>query len=97
MGAWPCFRVVLDTEDGSVAMRESRHGAVIQIQMGNRDAAAVQGRRIKGKSMVLAGDLHLAMRAAGMIESSMAVGELEGAAAEGQTEDLMAQTNAKKG
>ena len=76
MGTWAGFRVVLNAEDRSVAMSESRHGAVVEIQVSDGDAAAVQGRRIKGKSVVLASDIHLAVRAAGMVESSMSLGEL---------------------
>ena len=46
--------------------------------------------------MVLAGDLHLSARAAGMIQSAMAEAELEGAPPQGQAQDLMAQTNTKQ-
>ena len=58
MGTGAGFRVVLNAEDRLVAMSESRHGAVVEIQMSDHDAAAVQGRCIKGKSMVLTRDLH---------------------------------------
>ena len=45
--------------------------------------------------MVLAGDLHLTRGAAGMVESAMAVAELERFATDGQAENLMTETNSE--
>ena len=93
MGARTGFRVVLHPENGLLTVGNRRHGAVVQIEMGDVDDALVQGVGGQGKTMVLTGDLNLACGASGVIQTTMAIGELEGFATEGQTKNLMPQTD----
>ena len=97
MGAWTGFRVVLHPKDGLVPVGNRRHGAVIQIEMGDVNQVLIQRISGQGKTMVLTGDLNLACGATGVIQTTMAVGEFEGLAAEGQAKNLMPQTDPKQG
>ena len=87
------FRVVLHAEHRLMAVGHRRHRAVVEVQMGDVHLVLGKACGVERKPMVLAGDLHLASGAAGMVESAMAVTKLERFTTEGQTEDLMAEAN----
>ena len=93
MGARTGFRVVLHPENGLLTVGNRRHGAVIQIEMGDVNQVLIQRISGQGKTMVLTGDLNLACGATGVIQTTMALGELEVLATEGQTKNLMTQTD----
>ena len=97
MGAWTGFRVVLNPKDRLVPVGNRRHGPVIQIEMGDVNRVLIQRISGQGKTMVLTGDLNLACGAAGVIQTTMAIGEFEGLAAESQAKNLMPQTDPKQG
>ena len=78
VGAGAGLRVVLHPEHGLIHHRQRRHGAVIEIVVGDPHPVGRQGVGIEGKAMVLAGDLHGPRRAAGMVEAAMAIAELVG-------------------
>ena len=89
MGARTGFRVVLNPENGLLTVGNRRHSAVVQIEMGDVYDALVQGVSGESKTVVLTGDLNLACGPTGVIQATMAIGELEGLSSEGQTKNLM--------
>ena len=97
VGARAGFRVVLNTKDRLAAMGHRSHRAVVEIEMRDLDGVFRQACRIQGETMVLAGDFHLTGGAARVVQTSMAVTQLEGGSPHGQTKDLMAEADAKPG
>ena len=97
VGSRARLRVVLHTEHRLLSVSESCHRAVIEIQMRDIDARPGQRISVQSKTMVLACDLHLACRSTGMVESAMAIGQLERAAPQGQAKNLMPQANSEQG
>ena len=95
MGAWAGFGVVLDAEDGLVAEGQGRHCLVVEIAMADRHPLGGQGVGVDGEAVVLAGDLHIAVAAAGVVEAAVAVAELEGGSPQGEPKNLVAQADPK--
>ena len=81
MGPWTGFRVVLHSENGLAAMGNRRHGAVVQVEVGDVDRGWIQRVGGEGKTVVLTGDLNLPSGAAGVIQTAVAIGQLERLAA----------------
>ena len=97
MGARAGFWVVLHAEHGLVVEGEGGHRLVVEVLVRHPDPMAGQGGRVDGEAVVLAGDLHLPWRPAGMVEAAMAVGQLESASSKGKPKNLMTQADAKDG
>ena len=91
------FRVILHSKNRQVAMVKGCNGAVVEVEMGDLHRVGGKCAGIKGKTVVLTGDLNLPNRAARMIETPMAVGKLEGASPHGQTQNLMSEADAEQG
>ena len=96
MGAGARFRVVLNAEHGESPVLKSRNGAVVEIEMSDFDRFRIQGIGIQGKTMVLTGDLHLTCGSTGVVQTAMAIGELEGPSPQCQTENLVAEAYAEE-
>src|SRR6185436_19114439 len=91
--------VVLDREDGEVAMAEALDGAVVQVHVRQLERGIVEERGIHREAVVLRGDLDLsgAQVLHRMVRPTVAELELEGLAAAGEPEDLVAEADAKDG
>ena len=96
VGAGTRLRVILHAKDRLLPMGHRCHGAVVEIEVRHLDAIGGETRRIQGKTMVLTRDFHLTGGAAGMVETTMSITELEGGASHGQTENLMAKANTEQ-
>ena len=93
MGTRAGLRVVLDPEHRLMAMGHGRHGSVIEIEVGDLNSVCIQRIGREGKTVVLTCDLNLTRGATGMVQTSMAIGQLERLATEGQAKNLMTQTD----
>ena len=87
------FRVILNDNNGLVTVGNRRNGAVVQIEMGDINDVGIQRFCREGKPMVLTCDLNMPRGATGVIQTAMAIGQLERFAAKGQAKDLMPQTD----
>ncbi len=90
------LRMMLHREDRQVAVADPFHGLVIQVFMPQTGGIA-QRIQINGKTVILGGNLHLA---GGHIHNRqvgtmVAEGELDGLAAQGQSKQLVPQTDAE--
>ena len=95
VGSRTRLRVILHTKQRLLPMGHRCNGAVVEIEVGHFDAVSREAGRIQGKTMVLTGDLNLASRAARMVETAMAIAELESGAPHGQSKNLMAEADAE--
>ena len=59
-----CLGVVLDAEQRPLEVPETRHGAVIQVSMGDIAAHGGKRRLIHTETVILTGDLDLARQLA---------------------------------
>ena len=98
VGARGGFRVVLDGEDGGVAVAEAFDGLVVEIDVGDLDVGG-EGIGVDGEAVVLAGDGDLAGAEVfdGLVAAAVAEGEFEGFSAEGVAEDLVAEADGEDG
>ena len=96
MGAWTGLRVVLHSNHGFGSVSDGSHRSIVEIEMADGDLLWRQRLGIQGETVVLTCDFNLASGAAGVVEPAMAVSELERAATEGETENLMSQADAEK-
>ena len=97
VGAGAGLRVVLHAEHRLVAMGQGRHGAVVEVEVGDLHRVGRERCGINGETVVLAGDLHHAGAAAGMVEAAVAITQLVSAAAHGQPQDLVAEADPEHG
>ena len=95
VGPRACFWVVLNAKDGFLTVGDGRDGSIVEIEMGDIDLIRRKGIRIESEPVILAGDLHLTRGPAGMVQTAMAIGELEGGTPQGQTKDLVPQADSK--
>lgn len=90
------FGVILHAEDGMPAMAHTFQRAVVEIEVGRLD---VGGQRVRGdgEAVILRGNFDLACAAIEdrMIGATMAKLQLERLRTQGQTQELMAQTDAE--
>ena len=77
VGTGASLGMILDTEDRLLTHGQRCHGSVVEVEMGDLHPIAWKGRRIDGETVVLAGDFDLPWRAAGMVETAMAVAQFE--------------------
>jgi hypothetical protein len=75
--------MVLNTKNRLIAHFQGRYCAVVEVPVGNSHALASKAVCIKGKAVVLTGDFHRSLAAAGMVQAPVAVAKLEGGAAQG--------------
>jgi hypothetical protein len=90
--------VVLDAEEGPVAVLEAFEGIVVEVPVGNF-AGFGQGRGVDAEAVVLGGDFDAAggFVADGVVAAAVAELELVGSGAEGEGEELMAEADAEEG
>ena len=90
-----CLGVVLDAEQRPLEVPETRHGAVIQVSMGDIAAHGGKRRLIHTETVILTGDLDLARQLAPdwLVRTPMTEFELEGRRAEGEGEQLVAKAD----
>ena len=67
VGAGTGLRVILHAEDRLVPHFQTRHGAVVEVVVGDPHPLLGQGGGVKGKTVVLAGDLHRPRGAGGCV------------------------------
>ncbi len=93
------FGVVLDAEDGVIAVAHSFDSVVVEIEMSNGDGGVWEGVRVDAEAVVLGSDLDLvrAVVQDGMVGAVVAEFQLVGFAAEGKAEDLMTEADAEDG
>ena len=97
VGTGTGLRVVLNTKHRCLKQLQCSHGLVVEVVVGYPHSVGGQGFGHEGKTVVLAGDLHLARAAARVIKTSMAVAQFKSGASKGQPQDLVAKADAKKG
>src|SRR5688572_12699606 len=90
--------MVLDAEDGVVAVAHPFDGAIVEVDVGDLDFRR-KGVRIDGESVVLGSDGNTAGAKVldRLVASAVAELELESRAAEGMREDLVSQANPEHG
>src|ERR1700728_758726 len=99
VGAGAGFGVVLHAEERHGAVAKAFEGVVVEVDVGELDFGSVDGVRIDGEVVVVRGDLDLACIVAPdrMITAVMAEFELVGFPAEGEADELVAETDAEDG
>ncbi len=93
------FGVILDREDGEFGVAEAFDGAVVEVELGDFGAAFFEGLRVGGEAVVLRGDGDFAGLQIfhGLVAAAVAELELEGGAAHGVREHLVAEADAEDG
>jgi hypothetical protein len=92
------LRVILNAQHRGLSVAHAFDGAIIEVDVGDLNIAR-KARWIDRKTVILAGDGHLAVAQVfdGLVAAAMAELELEGLASVGMSEDLMSQTDGKNG
>src|SRR5271156_4081339 len=95
--AWARLRMVLHAEERHGAMAQAFQGVVVEVDVGELDFALVDRFRIYREVVIVRGDLHFAgLRLLDrMVTTVVAKFELVSLATQSQTDQLMAETDAK--
>lgn len=101
MGPWSGLRMVLDGEQRKLAMSNSLDGSIVQVDVSHLerrcagDAATLAKHR---EAMVLRGDEDLVVTQISdrVVSTAMAVRQLRGPAAVGESHQLVAQADAER-
>src|ERR1019366_2138884 len=93
------FGVVLEAEEGLLAVAEAFEVLVVQIDVGDFDVVEIERVRVHGEAVIVRGDLDAAgdLIADGVVGAAMSELELVGFAAEGQAEQLVTEADAENG
>src|SRR5207249_2886798 len=90
--------MVLDGDDGELAVAEALYGPVVEVHVGQLELRALEEGGIHREAVVLRGDLDVARLQVlhGIVRAAVAEPELEGLTPAGQAQDLVAEADAEE-